>query len=425
MRKHYNRKIGMLGIILFFIWCVSGCSFVKQQKRPVQAAGVATMTPSPVLTEQPHVTEEPVKEAVIGKEEATVTVTPSLVPTPTPSVVTLCLTGDLMCLGGQQNAAALKDGGYDFSGSFGLIKDYLESCDFAIGNLETLISPGFPYTAQMKYVEEDCPNCNGPVAYLDAVKDAGFDVLFTCNNHSLDAGLMGIHETLQHLDDYGFLHTGTYPTSNQDMEVPERRFVILEKNGIKIGLVAFTELINLRESLPKAELEQVINCYSRSYADELIGEAKAAGADFIIAYNHWGSENTHDVREYQRTHAQAFAEAGADFVIGTHPHCLQESELLYTEDGRAVPCFYSLGNLVSSMLREINNDTVLVKLTLRRVGDAVVLENTDITACHVLSYYNGKPHVIVPVSYPVEKESHREELVAAEERILEVLHLEP
>lgn len=67
----------------------------------------------------------------------------------------------------------------------------------------------------------------------------------------------------------------------------------------------------------------------------------------------------------------------------------------------------------------------LVTLTLCRRDGRVVLDATEITACHVLGYLNGKPHVIVPVSYPVEKETDREELLAAEARILKVLSMEP
>ena len=182
MSETWKRRIYSLVIGSLLVVAVSGCK--ASHRQPVVGEKISAEVmglPEPTLSVKATLPAEPVTmpettaaESPEAMYEPSVTEEPAKIPTPTPSVVTLCLTGDLMCLGGQQNAAAKKGGGYDFSGSFALIKDYLQGGDFAIGNLETVISPGFPYTAQMKYVEEDCPNCNAPPEYLEAVRDAGF-----------------------------------------------------------------------------------------------------------------------------------------------------------------------------------------------------------------------------------------------------------
>lgn len=329
-------------------------------------------------------------------------------------IATICLTGDLMCLAGQQFSACT-DEGFDFSGTFCLINEYLKEHDLVIGNLETLISESNPLTKDMKTVNS-APFCNGPKEFLAAVSEAGFSALITANNHSLDAGTKGIDETLAVLDDFGILHTGTfYENSN------ENRYIIINKNGINIAVISFTELINQRSALPTERLNRVINCYDPDLAAEYIASARDDGADFVIVYNHWGSENTHDVHTYQRQHAAELAEAGADLIIGSHPHCLQEYEQLTTADGRSVLAFYSLGNLVSSMARDINNDTVLLSVTLRKTSDdKTKIENHSLKYCYVFSSLDGKKHVITPLDYAIENNIRTKECNASYERISNV-----
>lgn len=330
--------------------------------------------------------------------------------------ITLCLMGDLMCLAGQQYTAEQSDGTHDYTGSFYLMRDTFTACDFVIGNLETILSESSPYSTKEREVNEQ-PNCNAPADYLASLTWAGITHIVTANNHSLDGGLTGVMETIAHLDEYGIPHTGTYRTDYNGAH-----YMMLEKNGIRVAVLAFTELINQRGLVAAEELSRIIDSYSRADAGKRIAEARADGADFVIVYEHWGSENVHEVRDYQRSHAKELAEAGADLIIGSHPHCLQESEIIVTEDGRSVPCFYSLGNVVSSMTRDINHDTVFVKVTLQRSADADAASITSVTLlpCHVLAAYDGHYRVITPVDYPLDDEKAAAELAAARARIEEI-----
>ena len=359
-------------------------------------------------------------------------------------MVTLCLTGDLMCLAGQQYTAELPDGSHDYSGSFKIIEKILKDCDFVVGNLETTLSESNPYSTKERLVNEQ-PNCNAPADYLASLKQAGFTHLVTANNHSLDGGITGITETIAHLEEYDFSHTGTYR-----MEDKRERYLMLEQNGIHIALLSFTELVNQRDTVTKKQLSQIIDCYSKQTASDRIAKARADGADFVIVYNHWGGENTHDIRDYQKQHAKELANAGADLIIGSHPHCLQSFEMISASDGREVPCFYSLGNVVSSMTRDINHDTVLLIVNLSRntadqepepsisksaVKDTAnnsndtgqTKENSPVSIygitlipCHVLQTLEGSHRVITPITYAPKDKKAAAELVAAKERIMEI-----
>lgn len=330
--------------------------------------------------------------------------------------VTLCLMGDLMCLAGQQYTAERGDGTHDYTDSFYLLRDTFAVCDFVIGNLETTLSESNPYSTAEREVNEQ-PNCNAPADYLASLKWAGITHLVTANNHSLDGGAVGVRETLAHLDEYSIPHTGTY---REDYE--GSRYMMLGKNGIRIAVLSFTELINQRALVTPPQLSRMIDSYSRADVGDRIAQARADGADFVIVYEHWGSENVHEVRSYQRQHAEEIAAAGADLIIGSHPHCLQETETIVTEDGRSVPCFYSLGNVVSSMTRDINHDTVFVQVTLQRqnAGDSagiVAAASINLLPCHVLTYLDGHYRVITPVGYRTDDEKAAAELAAAKIRI--------
>lgn len=302
----------------------------------------------------------------------------------------LMFTGDLMCLGGQQNAVN-KKGSFDFTNSFSYVAPLFEGADLLVGNLETLISPSNSYTYQEK-TKNNNPNCNAMESYLEALVYAGFDALVTANNHSLDGHIIGIKETIEHLQEYQFLHTGTF------LNEKEEQYILYEVNDISIAILSYTELINARSTLAKKQVESHISCYSESKVIKDVQAAKEAGADYIVAYNHWGQENTHQVSKLQKQHALEMANAGVDLILGSHPHCLQEAVYITAKDGRQVLCVYSMGNFVSSMTREMNNDTIVLEVNLRRREEQVYPGAIGYYPMKVIGNYKKQPYVIVPVS---------------------------
>lgn len=306
------------------------------------------------------------------------------------STITLMFTGDLMCLGGQQKVVN-KKGMFDFTASFTYVKPLFQNADIVIGNLETLISPSNPYTYQEK-TKGSNPNCNAMESYLKALVDAGFDAVVTANNHALDGDVIGITETIEKLDENNLVHTGTF------LDQQEQSFILYEAKGITVAILSYTELINARNTLPSSQVESLISCYSKDKVMRDVKAAKESGANYIVAYNHWGVENTHEVTALQKQHANQMAEAGVDLIIGSHPHCLQEATYITTSDGRQVLCIYSMGNFVSSMTREINSDTIVLEVNLHRNKDIVYPGAIGYFPMKVISSYQNMSYVILPVS---------------------------
>lgn len=300
----------------------------------------------------------------------------------------IMLTGDIMCLSAQQNAAKAGQS-FDFAPSFELVRDYFSGADFVMGNLETALAPSHKYTFEAKNIDS-LPNCNAPAVLLDALRYAGFDAVAAANNHALDAGEQGIYETLERLEKYRIAVTGIY--------ADEQRYILADINGIRVAFLSYTEIMNRRSAVSKQRYEELIGSYSAENVKRDCEAARADGAEFIIAYIHWGRENTHEVTDRQKRQAQELADAGVDMIAGSHPHCLQSAQYITARDGRQVLCVYSMGNFVSSMGREINNDTVIVRLELRRGESGVTLAGAGYLPCRVRAY-NGKRFVITPCGF--------------------------
>ncbi len=345
------------------------------------------------------------KEGVLQREEAQDT-----------GEASIMLTGDLMCLSSQQYAAR-SGKTYDYNSSFKLVRPIFAQGDFVMGNLETCLSYSNPYTAEEKTVQDN-PNCNAQATFLDALRYAGYDAVATANNHSGDTGTKGLYETVQMLDTYHIAHTGTFTRAG------EQRFILCEINGIKVAFLSYTEILNTKYgelAIPNAQKPILLNLYSEESVRRDVRAARDAGAEFIVAYNHWGTENTHDYTQKQVEHAQQMADAGVDFIAGSHSHCLQGPKRFTASDGRVVPCIFSMGNFVSGMGREINNDTVILKLDLARKGEDVVLESVGYIPCKVFVEYGGGHHVIVPTSPALNGGKTSSALSAARKRIVKVM----
>ena len=115
--------------------------------------------------------------------------------------ITLLFVGDLMQHQAQIDAAHVSEGKYDYSSCFSLIKEQISQADLAIGNLEVTLG-GRPYRGY--------PMFSAPDEYLQAIKDAGFDILLTANNHCLDRVKKGLERTIQLVDSSGIRYAVTY-----------------------------------------------------------------------------------------------------------------------------------------------------------------------------------------------------------------------
>ncbi len=259
----------------------------------------------------------------------------------------------------QKNAegTALK---YDFRPSYTDIKPIVEDHDLAYINQETLMC-GDGY--DLSYY----PRFNSPTELGDAVVDAGFDIIGMANNHMLDRGESGLLATLDYWESQPVTRIGAY-RSRADFDA----ITVLEKNGIKIALLAFTYGTN-GLTLP-ASSEVYIPYIDEAVIREKVTEAEAL-ADVTVVSIHWGYENTFRVNEQQREIAKLISDCGGDVILGHHPHVIQPIEWIENGDRRTL-CIYSLGNFMAEMASDYNMLGGMLSFDLVKLGnEAVVVEN--------------------------------------------------
>ena len=326
---------------------------------------------------------------------------------------TLMFAGDLMCLSVQQSMAKHKYGVYNFNDFFSCVKPVFETADLVIGNLETTLCSRAPYKSEQTSIN-NMPNCNAPATFANAVRWAGFDGVVTNNNHSCDTGVYGILETIDNVNDYGLMHTGTFA------EKDEKRYLLIDVNGIKVAILTYSNGYNGKErTITKEGRDLLLNTYYESWVIRDVENARADGAEYIIGFNHTGTEYTNTENANQLKFCQQMADAGIDYVINSHPHALQRYDILTTKDGRKVPVCYSMGNFISSMDNEISKDSMILTVTLTKDGDKIMMKDSYIP-CRIMTY-DGMQYVTVPVLPEYVNNATRSTLKSAYKRIKGVI----
>lgn len=300
----------------------------------------------------------------------------------------LLFAGDLMQHKTQINAARTTSGTYDYTSCFEYVKEEIGKADFAIANLEVTLG-GKPYTGY--------PAFSAPDEFLTAIHDAGFNVLVTANNHSLDRGKSGLERTILLLDSLNIPHAGTYANA----EEREKKYpLLLEKNGFRIALLNYTYGTNGISVTPP----NIVN-----YIDTVIiaGDIEASRAlkpDAIIACMHWGIEYQSLPDREQKFLADWLLQKGVDHVIGSHPHVVQPIEVRtdsLTEEKHLV--VYSLGNYISNMSARRTDGGLMVKLELVKDTTARVSNCEYSLVWTARPIQSGKKiHQLLPVNLPTE-----------------------
>lgn len=243
--------------------------------------------------------------------------------------------GDVMAHLQQVNYAYNISGqsSYDFSRQFEYIKDFASDSDLTIGNFETSVNPDKEPSGY--------PMFTTPNEYIRDIKNAGFDVLTTANNHSADSGEKGIFDTISYMDQYGVDHVGTH---SKDKD----RILYKDVKGVKVAILSYTYGINGLESvITENKPEEIINYLDPDLIKKDIEDAKENKADLIICYPHWGNEYESYPSEDQIKLGRNMIDWGANIVIGNHPHVVQPAERYKSKDGREGYIAYSCGNFVS------------------------------------------------------------------------------
>lgn len=271
---------------------------------------------------------------------------------------TMAVTGDIMCHN-TQYADAKTSSGYDFSYVFDDVKKHIQTADIAVGNLETTFTG-----SEAGY--SGYPTFNTPEALAYNLKDVGFDVLTTSNNHSLDKGYKGIESTIKYLDDADIAHTGTFTSE-------EAKNTILYKSikGVKIAFLSYTYGTN-GIPIPSGK-DYCINLIDKDLIKNHIELAKKENPDLICVSMHWGVEYRTTPTDEQKDLADFLFKNGVDVILGNHSHVLEpmEKRKITLDDGTEKDGFviYSLGNFMSGQNKELTRDTAILNITITKKGD--------------------------------------------------------
>lgn len=288
-----------------------------------------------------------------------------------PNIVsTLAVCGDAMSHMPQtRDAYDSQAGAYDYKPMIRFAKPWIEQADYAVVNLETTFAGGPDYSG--------FPAFNTPDALGDALKDAGFDLVSTANNHCLDRGYDGMVRTLDVLDNLGLAHVGTYRSAEE--RAAQNGVHVADVGGIKVAFLSYTYGTNgipLNKSHP-----DTVNILHTDYMSEAqvldtariaddLAAAEALSPDLIAVIVHWGVEYQTTQNEHQEEIADFLFDHGADVILGSHPHVLQpmETRTLTDRDGTTHTGFvcWSLGNFISSQNDEYTDTTVVLNLELTK-----------------------------------------------------------
>lgn len=260
--------------------------------------------------------------------------------------LTVAMVGDVLLHQPQHQQALRADNGH--ISLWENILPVIQSADLAYANLEGPIAPGTAGLGRVvkdpgrvfdKHVYTSYPMFNYHDFLADDLKNSGFDVVSTANNHSLDRGSRGANATIEHLARVGLGFSGTRSTHYPNASFAAR----LRVNGWTVSFVACAEHTNGIVDTQK----QVLPCNQQ--AVEIVRqEALDPLVDVVIATPHWGDEYQSLPNARQKQFAQELANAGARAIVGAHPHVPQPSAEITSLDGRRVPVVYSLGNFVSN-----------------------------------------------------------------------------
>ncbi len=272
----------------------------------------------------------------------------------------MMFTGDIMCAVNHQRTAEKRQ--FDFHDSFSGVKEILASADFSAGVLETTCYDPCPYEFEQLRLDTGAPNCNSPSSFLTAVAGAGFDMLVTANNHCADTGYEGLTATVDSVKQLGMYNLGTMGDNP----------VMRDINGIRVGFIACSMITNNQErDVPELTADTMAK-YSREYFQRMYDLARGGGAEYVVAYIHWGGMNSRALKEKQILESKFMALCGVDLIVGSHPHVIQEFRYVKTPRGRIVPCAYSLGNFISSQAEmNENRDSVILRVELYRSEDEI------------------------------------------------------
>ena len=251
-------------------------------------------------------------------------------------------------------SAKKSDGSYDFHENFEYVKPWLKQADLVLGDFEG--------TVNKDHYLAGYPLFNAPGEVMDAIKDAGYQVLDLAHNHILDSQIEGVVSTADAIEKAGMIPVGVY-THESRSEAP---LVIKEVNGIKVAILAYSYGFNgIEQSISQENYNRYLSDLDEDKMKAEIERAEKE-ADITIIMPQMGVEYQIEPTEEQKKLYHKMIDWGADIIFGGHPHVVEPAETV-EKDGDKKLIIYSMGNFISNQRIETMQDVENAKWTERGV----------------------------------------------------------
>ena len=251
-------------------------------------------------------------------------------------------------------SAKKSDGTYDFHENFEYVKPWLKQADLVLGDFEG--------TVNKDHYLAGYPLFNAPGEVMDAIKDAGYQVLDLAHNHILDSQIEGVVSTADAIEKAGMTPVGVYTHESRD----KAPLVIKEVNGIKVAILAYSYGFNgIEQSISQEDYNRYLSDLDEDKMKAEIERAEKE-ADITIIMPQMGVEYQIEPTEEQKKLYHKMIDWGADIIFGGHPHVVEPAETVEKEGDKKL-IIYSMGNFISNQRIETMQDVENAKWTERGV----------------------------------------------------------
>ncbi len=370
---------------MLLILALVGCSNIEV---PVYGDDVSVVSTVEFENESSAVTEHS------GENESSVTEselpeTTEMPQEPEEYNIRLMMVGDNLLHMGIINTGKQEDGSYNYDFLFEGIKDFLAEADIKMINQETVFGGnGLGFSGY--------PAFNSPTEVGDAIVKAGFNVVLHASNHAADKKIAGLEHCVEYWKQYPEV---TMAGIHEEGETPIRILTIGEIDFAILNYTYGPNLGTMPDSI-KGHLDMLCDYdeatgqinFTKLHPDVLtdIAEAKEL-ADVVIVCPHWGTEYTMKPSVYQQKFALQMTEAGADVIIGTHPHVVQPMEWIQAENGNRALCYYSLGNYVSTQKKTQCMLEAMAWVNFRVTEGQVTIDEEGTGVVPMVCHYRANP----------------------------------
>ena len=378
-QRYRNSKAGIT-IAVFIIIVVLGASLYAYFNWDTIVSIANTFKGEVIVTASPAPTSMPTPTPTLSgtaTPDPTVSPDPQPTTTPRPEVIqfTISVVGDLSFYNSQiVDAYDSNTDTYDFSHNFTEISSYIQSADLAIAGLNSAAAgSALGYSG-------DPASFNVPESALDAMADAGFDVLCTANESVFHQGWAGLQFTTNFIREAGMMSTGTYLSEGEYYKP-----LIVNIEGVKIAILNYADediIDAIKPRVTTSQMSYAIKELKMSSVLRDIDLCHESDADIIIAYVSWGSIGNMSPSDHAKTYAQAMMEAGVDAIFGTYPQVMQKitRKTVKRDDGSSADCVvaYSLGSFLTAQRSTYYDSGVILNLTYEHNSTTDVVTLIDV-----------------------------------------------